>query len=517
MNAIDLEIYWNRLISIVDEAGAALMRTSFSTVVRESNDFSVVLLDPQGRLVAQSTWSVPGFIGTAPLSLQKMLQQVPRTELRKGDVLCTNDPWVGTGHLPDMTMAAPLYHDDRLIAFVVTVAHLSDIGGRQWSADAAEVYEEGLRLPVLKLVRAGAVDPVVLEVLKANVRVPDQVLGDIDAQLSAIHVAATRLSGMLLEYGLPDIDAVAEAIFDASERAARQALASIPTGVYVGSARVDGWDDPLEIRARVTVRSDGIDVDYSGSSSQVDFGINETYNHTYAYTLYPLKCMLSPSVPNNDGFTRLFNVIAPEGSIVNATSPAAVGARHLVGHVLQAAIYDALAATVPDKVQADSGTPLWTILLRGVDTTQGKSFSSILFFNGGMGAMKGRDGRAAVSFPANISNTPIEVAENQAPILFRCKRLDKDSGGGGASTGGLGQVVAFESRWPNVMKVSLLTDRVKEAPQGLLGGEPGKPGCVSVNGVPVMHAKGRVDLKKGDVLELSLPGGGGFGKHEVQT
>lgn len=517
MNAIDLEIYWNRLISIVDEAGAALMRTSFSTVVRESNDFSVVLLDPEGRLVAQSSWSVPGFIGTAPLSLRKMLQRIPKSELSEGDVLCTNDPWIGTGHLPDMTMAAPLHHEGRLVAFVVTVSHLSDIGGRQWSADAAEMYEEGLRLPVLKLVRSGVVDPLVLHILRANVRMPDQVLGDVDAQLSAIHVAGTRLSDMLGEYGLADITAVAEAILDASEKAARQALATVPPGVYRGSARVDGWNDPLEIQVKVTVQADRVEIDYTGSSPQVGFGINETYNHTYAYTLYPLKCMLSPSVPNNDGFTRLFDVIAPSGSIVNAAPPAAVGARHLVGHVLQAAIYAALADAVPERVQADSGTPLWTILLRGVDTARGESFSSILFFNGGMGAMQGRDGRAAISFPANISNTPIEVAENQAPILFRCKRLDASSGGRGASLGGSGQVVSFESRWPGVMKVSLLTDRVNEAPQGLLGGGPGKPGRVHVNGAPVEHAKGRIDLLQGDVLELGLPGGGGFGTPKETT
>jgi N-methylhydantoinase B len=515
VNAIDLEIYWNRLISIVDEAGAALMRTSFSTVVRESNDFSVVLLDAEGRLVAQSSWSVPGFIGTAPLSLQKMLDKVPKSNLSKGDVLCTNDPWIGTGHLPDLTMAAPLFHKDRLVAFVVTVSHLSDIGGRLWSADASEVYEEGLRLPLLKLVSRGITDHLVLDILDANVRTPAQVRGDIDAQLSAIHVAGTRLSDMLHDYGMSDIDAVAEAIFAASEKAARTALATMPPGVYFGSARVDGWNDPLQIRVRVTVQPEGIEIDYSGSSEQVGFGINETYNHTYAYTLYPLKCMLSPSVPNNDGFTRLFKVVAPEGSIVNATSPAAVGARHLVGHVLQAAIYDALASAVPDRVQADSGTPLWTILLRGVDAAKGESFSSILFFNGGMGAMQGREGRPAISFPANISNTPIEVAENQAPILFRSKRLDETSGGKGASRGGLGQIVSFQSRWPGVMKVSLLTDRVNEAPQGLLGGGAGKPGSVRLNAAPVEHAKGRIDLAQGDVLELCLPGGGGYGTPEA--
>lgn len=511
MNPIDLEIYWNRLIAIVDEAGAALKRTSFSTVVRESNDFAVVLLDQDGRLVTQSSLSVPGFIGTAPLSLQRMLQKNPSGTLESGDILFTNDPWIGTGHLPDSTMAAPLHFKGRIIAYAVTVAHLSDIGGRQWSADASEVFEEGIRFPVIKMVKAGNIDPAAMSLLETNVRLPKQVRGDINAQIAAIHIAHQRLCELLDDYGLDDICSISEAIYRVSEEAALKKIRAVPPGRYIGRVESDGWDEKVSVVAEVTVSETGIKVDFSGSSPQVAYGINETFNHTYAYTIYPFKCMLSPEIPNNDGFTRLFEIKAPEGSIVNAKFPAAVGARHLVGHILQAAIFDAMSSALPDMVMADSGTPMWTVLLRGVDTKKDKSFSSILFFNGGMGAAKDRDGLPAVSFPGNISNTPVEVAESLTPILFKAKHLAEGTGGNGASQGGLGQVVSFQSRWPDVIRASLLTERVKVPAKGLFGGQPGEVGHVMLNGVPVSEPKSMIALNEGDVLELRLPGGGGFG------
>lgn len=512
MNPIDLEIYWNRLIAITDEAGAALKRTSFSTVVRESNDFACVLLDTEARLVAQSSLSIPGFIGTAPLSLQGMLKVFPKETLRPGDILFTNDPWIGTGHLPDATMASPIFLDGKLIAFAIAVAHLSDIGGRQWSADANEVYEEGIRFPVIKLAEAGHFNSFVMQMLEANVRLPQQVRGDIEAQVGALGVAERRLIEMLEEYGLTHIDDIAAAIFKASNDAALRELKLIPPGIYKGSVDSDGFDEQVSIQATITVTPEGVTVDYSGSTGQIRYGINETFNHTYAYTIFPFKCLLSPGLPNNDGFTRLFKVIAPEGTIVNARPPAAVGARHLIGHQLQAAVFEAMSSVFPERVQADSGTPLWSVLLRGVDVEKGTSFSTILFFNGGMGAMQDRDGPPAAGFPANISNTPIEVAETLAPIVFGQKRLTDGSGGQGIHRGGMGQTVSFTSKWPGRLRVSLLTDRTRVPAKGIYGGEPGKVGHVLLNGHPVSNPKSVVDMLEGDTLELALPGGGGYGK-----
>ena len=509
---VDLEIYWSRLISIVDEAGAALKRTAFSTVVRESNDFVCVLLDAKGGLLAQSSISVPGFVGTAPLSLKKMLEVYPTSCLSPGDVLFTNDPWIGTGHLPDATMAAPIFRGKEVVGFVITVAHLSDIGGRQWSADSNEIYEEGIRFPVLKIVEGGQLNERILEILAINVRLPDRVQGDLNAMLSAIHVCRQRLLEFLDTYRLEDLSELANAIYSVSEQAALREIRTIPPGIYHGEVEADGWDEPIKIIATVTVSSNDIHIDYTGSATQSRYGINESYNHTYAYTIYPFKCMLCPEIPNNSGFMRLFGVKAPEGSIVNSVSPAAVGARQLVGHLLQAAIFDALAEALPDRIQADSGTPLWTVILRGLDPQRGQSFSTVLFLNGGMGAMRHRIGYACTSFPGNVSNTPLEVTENLAPILFRSKALYRGSGGTGVWSGGEGQVVSFESRWPGVIKVSLLTERSRIPAKGLLGGGSGKLGHVRKNGVAVDQPKGTFELNEGDTLELALPGGGGIGR-----
>lgn len=511
INPIDLEILWNRMIAIVDEAGAALVATSFSTVVRESNDFASVLLDAEGRLLVQSTISVPGFIGTASLTLKRMLEIYPPDTLDAGDILFTNDPWIGTGHLPDVTMAAPIHAGGRLIAFAVAIAHLSDIGGRPWSADSSEVFEEGVRFPVAKLARAGKLNRTILDILAVNVRLPGQVLGDINAMVTAIHVAGQRLHEMMTEYGLTDLRDVAEAIYRVSEEAVRREIEAIPNGTYVGEVQADGWEEPILIRATVTVSDDGIVISYAGSSPQSRYGINESYNHTYAYTVYPFKCMLCPDIPNNEGFLRRFTVDAPEGLIVNSRPPAAVGARQLIGHLLQAAIFSALAEVLPERVQADSGTPLWTLVFRGIDTARDAAFSTILFFNGGMGAMKDRPGPACTSFPGNISNTPIEMTETTAPLIYEEKRIVRGTGAAGAAAGGDAQAVAIRSRWPTAVKVSLLTERVRTPARGLFGGASGALGSVRKNGQPVALTKGTLELEPGDLLELQLPGGGGYG------
>jgi N-methylhydantoinase B len=511
MNAVDLEICWNRLIAIVDEAAAALVRTSFSTVVRESNDFAVVLLDEDGFSIAQSTLSVPGFIGTAPLSLREFLKVYPKEQLGPGDILLTNDPWIGTGHLPDSTMAAPIFSGARLLGFVVTVAHLSDVGGRLWSADANEMYEEGVRIPVSKLYDRGKLNTTILKIIEANVRVPDQVLGDINAQVVAIRVASRRLLEMMKEYKLSHLRTLGRSIFHVSEDALKTQIRKLPAGQYMGEIEADGWDTPIRIRARITVADGKIGVDYTGSSPQSRYGINEVYNHTFAYTVYPLKCMLSPAIPNNDGFLRLFRVNAPAGLIVNCRPPAAVGARQLVGHLLQGAVFRALAPIAPDRVQADSGTPLWTLVFRGVDVEQDRAFSTILFFNGGIGASSNRNGMSCTSFPANISNTPIEVVENLSPLLILVKRIELGSGGAGQFQGGCGQVVHIQSRWSGPVRVSLLTERTRIPAQGLLGGGPGQTGFVRKNGVNVQQPKGIMELLPGEILEVGLPGGGGFG------
>jgi N-methylhydantoinase B len=322
---------------------------------------------------------------------------------------------------------------------------------------------------------------------------------------------------LLAEYALPDLRRLRESIFRVSEDALRKEIRKLPAGTYTAEIEADGWDTPVRIRVAIEIGRDLIRIDYTGSSPQSRYGINEVYNHTFAYSVYPLKCMLTPSIPNNDGFVRLFEVNAPAGLIVNCRPPAAVGARQLIGHLLQGAIFEAMAPVIPARVQADSGTPLWTLVFRGLNGGHSESFSAILFFNGGTGAMSGRDGSHCTSFPTNIACSPTEIVESLTPLLVRSKRMAPDSGGPGTFMGGCGQIVEIESRWPGPVRVSLLTERTRAPARGLLGGGPGGLGFVKKNGVAVAETKGMLELAKGDVLELGLPGGGGVGSPESRT
>lgn len=511
-DAIETEIFWARLVSIVDEAAAALVRTSFSTVVRESNDFACVLLDADGYSLAQSTISVPGFIGSMPRTVREMLKRVPREQLEPGDVLITNDPWLGTGHLPDFTVAMPVFRGLEIVAFTCITAHMSDIGGRQWSADAVEVHEEGLWIPVLKYLCRGHVNEDVHRIIESNVRNPEQVIGDIRAQLSATDVMARKLTEFMTEAGLEDLKSLARTINDVSARAMADAIKGLPEGRYVGETHADGWDEPLTIRVALEIRSGRILADYSGTSLQSRRGINAVFNHTFAFTVYPFKTLLAPHIPNNEGLLRCFDVFAPTGCILNALPPAAVGARHLTGHLLPGAIFQALAGAIPDQVPADSGTPLWSVVFKVPATTRQRGSTTVLFFNGGTGASNSDDGVSCSSFPTNISVTPVEITENLAPLRFLHKRLATDSGGLGKHRGGCGQDILIESIAETPLSVSLLTDRTRFPAQGLEGGLPGRSGFVKKNGQSVDPPKSVIVLEPGDTLELGLPGGGGFGK-----
>ncbi|MBX3513375.1 MAG: hydantoinase B/oxoprolinase family protein [Xanthobacteraceae bacterium] len=516
-DAIETEICWARLVSIVDEAAVALVRTSFSTVVRESNDFACVLLDAEGHSLAQSTISVPGFIGSMPRTLREMLKRIPKEQLKPGDVLITNDPWIGTGHLPDFNVAMPVFRNGKIVAFTCITAHMSDIGGRQWSADASEVHEEGLWVPVVKYIQAGKLNEDVHRIIEINVRNSDQVIGDIRAQLSATDVMSRKLLEFMEEIGLDDLTGLAKTIHEASRRAMAEAIKQIPEGVYHGETRADGWDEPLTIKVALEIRDGKIIADYTGTSPQCKRGINAVFNHTFAFTVYPFKSLLVPHIPNNEGLMTCFEVRAPLGCIVNAVPPAAVGARHLTGHLLPGAIYQALAKAMPDKVPAESGTPLWSIVFKAPPTEKQRGSTSVLFFNGGTGATSWGDGMSCASFPSNISVSPVEITENLAPLRFKYKRLANDSGGAGRQRGGLGQDIAIESISDAPLAVSLLTDRTKFPAVGLFGGKPGRPGFVKKNGVTISEPKSLITLDKNDVLELGLPGGGGFGSESERA
>jgi N-methylhydantoinase B len=509
-DAITLRILWNRLIAIVDEAAVTLRRTSFSTLVRESNDFACVLLDREGRSLVQNSAAIPSFIGTLPITVRHFLRHFPPAVLEPGDILTTNDPWLATGHLPDLTLAMPIFRNGRIVAIAASVAHLPDVGGRIRSADARTIFEEGLQIPPTKLFRAGQPDELLFDVIRRNVRVPEQVVGDIMAQVAANELATRRLLRLMDELD-DDLSELAATIHATSEAAMRERIQAIPDGEYRGEVRPDGFEEQLRISLSVRVDGDHIHCDYAGTSEQADIALNSVANYTFAYTAYPLKCLTSPEIPNNEGSFTPITVSAPEGTILNPRYPAPVGGRAMIGHFLSAAVFQALAPVIPKAVQAPSGSPLWCLNLAGEHRQ--RQFAVAYFLNGGQGASAGRDGISCLSFPSNVSNTPVEVMETLAPIRVEAKRLRHGSGGSGARRGGDGQDLSIRSLAERPITAAFLADRLREGPAGLLGGAHGATGNVTVNGVAI-NPKRQYQLQPNDVLTLSTPGAGGFGEVE---
>lgn len=508
---VTLEVLWTRLISIVDEAAAALVRTSFSTVVRESNDFACVLTDARGYSLVQATDSIPSFIGTVPRTIREFLKEYPADTLMPGDIVATNDIWLGTGHLPDITVAKPIFLAGSLVGFAGSVAHSPDIGGRIRSADSREVFEEGLQIPPLKVVRAGTPDDTFLRLLKKNVRVPDQVIGDLFAQFAALDLMERQLITLMKEHNLASLLALAEEIQGRSEQAMRQAIRDAPDGCYEQEVITDGLAEPIKLKLALTIKGDEVFIDFAGTDSQVGRAINVAMCYTYAYTAYGVKATLCPGVPNNEGALHPITIVAPEGSILNSTPPAAGGARAIVGHFLPMMVLLALSRALPERVLAGVGSPLWCLNYAGV-RADGNSIAGMFFSNGGYGASAKRDGYNVLSWPSNISSTPVEMIEHLAPFKIHHRRLRTDSGGRGKFRGGNGQETLLESRAHGPLTVSTLAERTRPeaAAPGIAGGESGAPGVVLINGRAVDPKRQHI-IDPGDRIELRTPGGGGFG------
>ena len=513
-DAVSLELIWRRLISLADEAAAALVRTSFSTLVRESHDFSCIITDDLGRSIVQATESIPSFIGTLPTTVKHFIERFPAETLAPGDVLVTNDIWLGTGHLPDITVARPIFRDGRLVAFSASTAHAPDIGGKIRSPEPREVFEEGLQIPPLKLVRAGEADATLIAILRQNVRTPDQTLGDLWAQLVALELMETRLLALMDSYGLADLRGLAGEIQGRSERAMRAAIAALPDGTYRSALQTDGIEGrPITIRMALTVAGDGIDIDYAGTDPAVDRAINCAMCYTYAMSVYGVKVCTSPGLPNNEGAFRPITVRAPERSIVHPLFPSSGGSRMLIGHYLPMLVFGCLGQVVPERVMAACGSPMWGMNQSGRrDDPDGqtRAYANMFFFNGGMGGTGRGDGPTCLSWPSNVSSTSVEISEHIAPLRFHHKRLRADSGGAGRYRGGLGQEIAIECRSASPIAVSFLAERTEIPAFGIEGGLPGATGQVSINGAAV-DPKRQYVLNAGDTVVLATPGGGGHG------
>jgi N-methylhydantoinase B len=513
---ITLEILWRRLISIVDEADGTVARTAFSSLLRDAHDYTCMFTDRQGRELAQGSFATPGQSGAMALGIKNLVNSLSPDTYRPGDAFITNDPWALAGHLNDVCVMSPIFYNDTPVAFTACVFHHSDIGGRV-SSDNHEVFEEGLFIPLVKLYTEGVLNESVLEMIRWNVRTPDEVIGDIRSQIAANHVCAEKICQMLKESGLDDLDDLADQIISRTEKSMREEIEKIPDGVYRAEGIVEqmkGRGDVL-IKAAVEVKGSDIAVDLAGSSPQVDWGGNVVFNFTYAYVFMAMKSMFGPDIPNNEGCSRPIRLAAPEGTVVNCRFPAAVAARLVVGHFLTEIIYRALSAALPAKVIAASGgTPAVMNVFYG-KRNDGRPWHSVIIWGGGLGAGAANDGNYVYIFPANGAGTPVEIFESDTPLIIEKRELLADSGGPGRTKGGVGKRVVFrvpDDSYAPIPPVNLAmqSGRYTYPPEGLFGGKPGAKARFLVNGEPG-NPYGLTQLKPGDVVTIDAPGGGGYG------
>lgn len=513
-DSIELEVLWQSLIATVNEQARALQRAAFSPIVREAGDLANAVFDRRGRMVAQAVTGTPGHINSLARAASAILAEYPPDSLAEGDVLITNDPYKTAGQLLDVTVLYPVFRNGRVIAFFGSTIHHTDVGGYGIGAGARDVFEEGLWIPICRLMVRGERNPDVWRFILSNVRQPDHMAGDLHAQMASGEVGAQRLRSLCDTHHLDDIEDLADEIIVRSEAATRASIRQLPAGTYRASAVLDLADgSTIDIVCAVTVDPDKgeILVDYAGSSGASPYGINVVKNYTHAYTTFTVRSVLNPDLPNNHGSLEPIRVEAPVGSIVNAVSPQPCTARHVVGMFLPNALLKALAQIRPDQAMAEGSGAVWTMQVSG-NHDDGRPFITAMFtYAGGVGARATKPGLNACSYPTGVAAVPIEVVEASAPIRFTRKALRPGSGGLGAQTGGLGQTIEFTVDTTRAWQLNAVTSRLQEPPQGIFGGEAGEAGSFTVNGEPV-RTQARVTLKPGDVVRLDLPGGGGYGE-----
>jgi N-methylhydantoinase B len=513
---ITLEILWRRLISIVDEADASVARTAFSSLLRDAHDYTCMFTDSRGQELVQGTFCTPGQAGAMALGVKKIINSVPLTDYRPGDVYIVNDPWLLAGHLNDVCVLSPIFYKDKPVAFTACVFHHSDIGGRV-SSDNRQVYEEGLFISLIKLYDAGVLNEAVLKMIRWNVRTPEEVTGDIRSQVAANHVCARKIVEMLEDEGLDTLDDLADEIIARTETSMRAAISRIPDGNYPFEGIIEGAGKRKDITIRLTVTVNGSDIqiDFDGTSAQVDWGGNVVYNFSYAYVFMAIKSAFDPDIPINEGAIRPVRMTAPEGCVVNCTFPAAVAARMQIGHFMTEMVFKALAEATPDNIIAGSGgTPAQTNIFYG-KRYQGKSWLTMIIRGGGLGAGGRMDGHHCAIFPANGANTPVEIFESDTPLIVVERSLLCDSGGPGKMRGGLGRKMVV--RVPDdefaplpPTSIAIQAGRFRYPPQGLFGAGPGAKAQFLVNGEPG-DPSGLTLCQPGDIVEFHSAGGGGYG------
>ncbi|MDP2644673.1 MAG: hydantoinase B/oxoprolinase family protein [Desulfobacterales bacterium] len=513
---ITIEILWRRLVSIVDEADASVARTAFSSLLRDAHDYTCMFSDSRGNELVQGTFCTPGQAGAMALGMKKIIGSFPKDEYRPEDVIIVNDPWLLAGHLNDICVMSPIFFRGKIVAFTACVFHHSDIGGRV-SSDNREVHEEGLFIPPMKLYEAGVPNQGVLDMIRWNVRTPEEVIGDIRSQVASNHVCAGKIIELLQEENLDSLDDLADEIISRTEKSMRNAIAKIPDGVYPYSGVIEGAGNRDDIDIRLSVKKQGSDilVDFCGTSPQVGWGVNVVYNFTYAYVFMAIKSVFDPDIPINEGAIRPVKMTAPKGCVVNCSFPAAVAARMQVGHFMTEMVFKALSSAVPDRIIAESGgTPAQTNIFYGKRHDE-KPWHTMIIRGGGMGAGLNRDGHHCAIFPANGANTPVEIFESDTPLRVRERGIVSNSGGPGKMRGGLGRRMIIEvpdderAPLPPVI-IAVQAGRFQYPPAGIFGGKPGAGARFIKNGEPA-DPSGLTFCKPGDSVEFYSAGGGGYG------
>ena len=502
-------VLWNRLISVCEEQANALMRAAFGAIVREAGDLSAGVFNADGDMLAQAVTGTPGHVNTMAAAVRGMLAIVPRETLVPGDVLVTNDPWIGAGHVFDFVVVTPAFLDGRIVGFLASTSHVIDVGGRGWSAEGRSIFEEGVTVPVMHLRRAGALNEDLLGLVTANSRVPNEARGDILSLLTCNDTGVSRLTDLMREYALKDLASTSAFIFERSASGTKTALARAPQGVYESRLSLDGYDAPIELRARMVIGDGRIDVDLSGSSPVVERGINCPLNYSAAYAAFGIRALLTPDIPNNQASLDAIRITAPPGLIVSAERPSPVSARHVIGQALPDLMLGCLEQAFPGKVLAESSGALWTISISGAGRTR---FTSLNVALGGMGARPGLDGLSTTAFPSGVGAVPVEAAEVAAPLVYHFKEYVTDSGGAGRFRGGLGQRIEIGSRLDEDLSLSAAAfERLKSGPAGRQGGQSGAPGRVTISDGTRIVDKGLYKIPAGERVILETPGGGGFG------
>lgn len=515
---IRMQVMWNRLISVVEEQALTLLRTAFSTSVREAGDLSAGVYNAKGEMLAQAVTGTPGHVNTMAEAVLHFIAEIPREDMYPGDTYVTNDPWKGTGHLHDITMVSPSFKGEELIGFFACTAHVVDIGGRGFGADGESVYEEGIQIPIMKFAERGMVNRDLLKILRLNVREPNQVIGDFYSLAACNDVGHKRLIEMLDEVGYDDLDTLGEFILSRTHAATMERIAGLPKGSWTNEMLTDGYDVPIKLAAEVSITDSGVNVDFSGTDAMSRWGINVPLIYTKAYACYALKCVVAPDIPNNSASLAVFNVSSPV-NILNAERPAPVSVRHVIGHMVPDLVLGALAKALPGQILAEGAAALWNIHIsaRPVAGSPGRRAEVLMFNSGGMGARPGIDGLSATAFPSGVHTMPIEATEHTGPIVVWRKELRPDSGGAGKYRGGLGQVIEIAPAEGHEFDFSAMFDRIATPPRGRDGGADGAPGSARLDDGTKLRPKGWQHVPAGRRLVLELPGGGGFGNPAERT